>query len=143
MSQWNFQVVPLDLDFDESVMQQIAAMLGQNHGARPRERERSTGSSHSASPIFRSRVNSPRWQRSYEATGEETPDLRVQSSDGDFITSDMPVCFSMQPPSPVPPAASSQFTERPCSPENSSFSESLKSKFSSASARFASYNSLS
>lgn len=145
MSGWNFQDVPLDLEFHESIMQQIAAMLSQDRGVRPRGRERSVSTSHFGSPVFRSRVNSPRLRRSYEASGEETPDFRDQSSGDDFVTSDMPICFSMQPPSPVRPAVvhSPRFTQTPCSPENSSFSESLKSKFSSASVRLVSYNSIS
>lgn len=133
---WCFQDVPLDLDIGESTMQHIAAILSRNRDVRPRERG-STGPGPSGSPAFRSRLNFPQLRRSYEATEEETHGILIQSSTGDFAGSDVPVPF-MHPPSPVPPvvAQSPQAMQGPCFPENSSFSESLRSKFSSASARF-------
>lgn len=141
---WNFQDGPLELEFDESIVQRVAAILSRGRDVRPREREGSSGLAQSGSPVFRSGMNFSQVQRTSETAIEETHHLHVQSSDGSFSTSDVPIRFTMQPPSPVRPAAaqSPRVTQRPSSPENSSLSESLKSKFSSASARFFGYTSL-
>lgn len=142
---WNFQDVPLESEFDESIVHRVAAILSRSLDVRPREREGSTSLTQSGSPVFRSGMNFSQMLQTNETTREETCHLHVQSPDGGFPTSAVPIRFSMQPPSPVRPAAaqSPRVTQRPSSPENSLFSESLKSKFSSASARFFGYTSLS
>ncbi|KAK4798863.1 hypothetical protein SAY86_024228 [Trapa natans] len=129
---------PLELDFDESAMQRIAAVLSRNHDIRPREGG-SIGPRPSDSRAFRSWVDFPGSRHAYEANEEDRSRIHIQSSTGDSVNSEMPIpLMQSYPPSPVPPAfaQSSQAMQGPFSFENSSFSESLRSKFSSASARY-------
>ncbi|PKI31278.1 E3 ubiquitin-protein ligase RHF1A [Punica granatum] len=130
--------VSSDPEFDESFMRRLAALVSRDRDVQQRESERSTSFDQSGTPIFRSRVNFPRMSCPSETTGADNHDIHVQSSDGDFTGSNMPFSVTMHPPSHDASASvnSTRVAEKPSSPENSSFSDSLKLKLSSASARY-------
>ncbi|XP_056161567.1 E3 ubiquitin-protein ligase RHF1A-like [Syzygium oleosum] len=148
-------------DIDERVLQHLAAAVSRAHYVRRRERQRSSGLGSSRVRVSSSPDNSPGMHHSHLTNTEGQEGLIVESSSSD-LTSGTPICLNIRPQSPMsspianmaPGAAvnggtfgsrilrsqvrvnSHQSPQEPSPPEISSFSESLKSKFSSATARY-------
>lgn len=148
-------------DIDERVLQHLAAAMSRAHYLHRRERQRSSGLSSSRMRVSSSPDNSPGMRHSHQTNTEGQEGLIVESSSSD-LTSGTPICLNIRPQSPMsPPTAnmapsatvnrgtfgsrvlqsqiqfnSHQSPQEPSPPEIFSFSESLKSKFSSATARY-------
>ncbi|KAF2284147.1 hypothetical protein GH714_019554 [Hevea brasiliensis] len=97
-----------DSDFDEHIMQHFAAAASRAHYLRRRERQRSSGQGPSQFLVFTSPTNLP--------TAQQTNLLQTNAK----------IVLFRQPPTDAPRAPS----------EVSSFSESIKSKWVAASARY-------
>lgn len=148
-------------DIDERVLQHLAAAVSRAHYLRRRERQRSSGLGSSRIRVSSSPDNCPMMRHSHQTNVEGQEGFIVESSSSD-LTSGTPICLNIRPQSPMsPPFAnvapsaavnrgtfgsrvlqsqirvnSHQSPQEPSPPEMSSFSESLKSKFSSATARY-------
>ncbi|KAJ9182067.1 hypothetical protein P3X46_006099 [Hevea brasiliensis] len=142
-----------DSDFDEHIMQHLAAAASRAHYIRRRERQRSSGQGPSQFLIFNSPTNVPSAQQTHRST-EEGQDVYSGFSEGNSPIHLMP---PQALPSVVPPvvnvvssnAVNRDIPSKPrvfirppstdapqTSSEVSSFSESIKSKWVAASARY-------
>ncbi|XP_022723041.1 E3 ubiquitin-protein ligase RHF1A-like isoform X2 [Durio zibethinus] len=142
-----------DLDFDERILQHLAAAASQARYVRRRERQRSSGLGPSQVLFLTSPETMPRAQPTHPTSSDECQNLSYWSQH-DSLASGMP-SVNIDPPSPLTPAVNvvsraaasgdkatklSQpqldTARRPISSEMFSFSESIKSKWSIASARY-------
>ncbi|XVF28911.1 hypothetical protein REPUB_Repub15cG0073400 [Reevesia pubescens] len=142
-----------DSDFDERILQHLAAAASRAHYVRRRERQRSSGLGPSRVLFLTSPENMPGAQPRHPTSPDECQNLSYGLPQHDSLASGIP-SVNIDPPSPVIPsvnvvsrtaASGDKATKlsqpqvdtppRPSSSETFSFSESLKCKWSIASAR--------
>ncbi|KAL5541632.1 hypothetical protein UlMin_009342 [Ulmus minor] len=144
---------------DEHVMQHLAAAASRAR-IRGRERQRSSGLGASEALFFSSPLNFPGVEQAHTSSLDESPTLSDGSSVGNSPTSGSPSTVNAQPSSPAAPSVVNVVPsiaandgvpfkprvlysqpptvrlQRPSPSEISTFSESIKSKWSAASARY-------
>lgn len=144
-----------DSDFDERIMQHLASAASRAHYVRRRGRHRSSGSSQ-VIPVSPS-ANMPGVQQTYTTSPGGHQDLDYELSDGDLRTLSIPPTINVQPedssivnmlpsatvnrdghykPRVVPSQAQRDNPGTRSPPELFSISESIRSKWSAASARY-------
>lgn len=136
--------------FDERIMRHLAAATSRAR-LRGRERHRYSGLGPSQVFIYASPANSE--DQAHETSSHECQNLNHESSVGNSPTSGMPPAVNAQPSPPADPSSAMDGTvvlkprvlysqppsvrpERPTPSETSTFSDSIKSKWSAASARY-------
>ncbi|KMS97762.1 hypothetical protein BVRB_5g123950 [Beta vulgaris subsp. vulgaris] len=139
-----------DSDFNERMMQHLTAMMNRARQAHRNERRRSSGRSPSPELMFPSRAsesimhpNTPEeYNSTYGSSGGSSPiasstqpPLSASPFFVNMSSGSAPRGVSHQPSRP-PQSQSPDCTPRPRSSELHAFSESIKSKFSAASARY-------
>ncbi|XP_021290542.1 E3 ubiquitin-protein ligase RHF1A [Herrania umbratica] len=141
-----------DSDFDERILQHLAAAASRARYVRRRERQRSSGLDPARVLFFTSPEHMPHTQQTNPTSPDECQNLRYGLSQCDSLASVIP---NIDPPLPVNPSvdvvSSSAVSgdkaidtrqpqvdtlHRPSSSETFSFTESIKSKWSIASARY-------
>ncbi|XP_022748952.1 E3 ubiquitin-protein ligase RHF1A-like isoform X2 [Durio zibethinus] len=143
-----------DSDFDERILQHLAAASHRAHYFHRRERQRSSGLGPSRVLFFTSSENMPGSQHTYPTSPDECQNLSYGLPQCDSVASGIP-SVNIDSLSPVTPSVnvvssaaangnkaaklSRPQLEASCRPRSSemfSFSESIKSKWSIASARY-------
>ncbi|KAK9287665.1 hypothetical protein L1049_016102 [Liquidambar formosana] len=103
-----------DSDFDERIMQHLAAVASRARYVRRRERQRSSGLSPSQVLSFARSANVPDTQRIYTTSPEGYQNLGYELSDGDSPTSNALPTISVQPPFSVDPSVTNRVPSRWC-----------------------------